>query len=89
MGVLTASLLVVAGVIFNRMNVVFTGMAKSAGGYYFPTVWEFLITIGMWSALILIYCFIAENFPILPKEERKATYAYSSGKRADFITADP
>ncbi|NPV73241.1 MAG: Ni/Fe-hydrogenase cytochrome b subunit [Pelotomaculum sp.] len=68
-GVLTASILVVAGVIFNRMNVVFTGMAKSVGGHYFPTVWEFLITIGMWSALVLLYCFIVENFPILPKEE--------------------
>ncbi|BAF59885.1 polysulphide reductase [Pelotomaculum thermopropionicum SI] len=68
-GVLTASILVVAGVIFNRMNVVFTGMAKSVGGHYFPTVWEFVITIGMWSALVLLYCFIVENFPILPKEE--------------------
>ncbi|MCG9969179.1 Ni/Fe-hydrogenase cytochrome b subunit [Pelotomaculum terephthalicicum JT] len=68
-GVFTASVLVVAGVVFNRMNVVFTGMAKSAGGHYFPTEWEILITIGMWSALILIYCFVVENFPILPKED--------------------
>ncbi len=68
-GVLTASILVVAGVVFNRMNVVFTGMAKSAGGHYFPSIWEFLITIGMWSALVLLYCFIVENFPILSKEE--------------------
>lgn len=68
-GVLTASILVVAGVVFNRMNVVFTGMAKNTGGQYFPTVWEFMITIGMWSALVLIYCFVVENFPILPKEE--------------------
>jgi Ni/Fe-hydrogenase subunit HybB-like protein len=68
-GVLTASILVVVGVVFNRMNVVFTGMAKSVGGSYFPSIWEWLITIGMWSALVLIYCFVVENFPILPKEE--------------------
>ncbi|TEB12055.1 NrfD/PsrC family molybdoenzyme membrane anchor subunit [Pelotomaculum propionicicum] len=68
-GVVTASVLVVAGVVFNRMNVVFTGMAKSVGGSYFPSFWEFLITIGMWSFLILFYCFVVENFPILPKEE--------------------
>lgn len=68
-GVLTASVLVVAGVIFNRLNVVFTGMAKSVGGSYFPSIWEWLMTIGMWSALVLVYCFVVENFPILPKEE--------------------
>lgn len=68
-GVLTASILVVVGVIFNRMNVVFTGMAASTGGSYFPSIWEWLITIGMWSGLVLFYCFAVENFNILPKEE--------------------
>ncbi|MDD4334452.1 MAG: Ni/Fe-hydrogenase cytochrome b subunit, partial [Desulfotomaculaceae bacterium] len=68
-GVLIASILVVVGVVFNRMNVVFTGMAKAMGGSYFPSIWEWALTIGMWSALILVYCFIVENFPILAKEE--------------------
>ena len=68
-GVLTASILVVAGVIFNRMNVVFTGMSSAMGGHYFPSVWEWLITIGMWSFLVLFYCFVVENFPIMAKEE--------------------
>ncbi|HOV78576.1 MAG TPA: Ni/Fe-hydrogenase cytochrome b subunit [Bacillota bacterium] len=68
-GVVTASFLVVAGVVFNRMNVVFTGMADAAGGHYFPSMWEWIITAGMWSALILAYCFVVENFPILPKED--------------------
>jgi len=77
-GVLTASILVVAGVIFNRMNVVFTGMSKGMGGHYFPSVWEWLITIGMWSALVLIYCFIVENFPILPREEHIETGSHTS-----------
>jgi len=56
-GVLIASILVVVGVIFNRMNVVFTGMAKAMGGSYFPSIWEWALTIGMWSGLILVYCF--------------------------------
>ncbi|MCR4419036.1 MAG: Ni/Fe-hydrogenase cytochrome b subunit [Clostridia bacterium] len=71
-GVLAASCLVVGGVVFNRLNVVFTGMAKAAGQPYFPSVWEFLITLGMWSALILVYCFLVENFPILPKEKHSS-----------------
>jgi len=69
-GVVTASVLVVVGVVFNRMNVVFTGMTKSVGGSYFPSILEFLITIGMWSALALAYLFIVENFSILPKENQ-------------------
>jgi Polysulphide reductase len=68
-GVLTASILVVAGVILSRVNVNFTGMAKAAGGSYFPSIWEWLITLGLWSVLILAYCFIVENFAILPREE--------------------
>lgn len=68
-GVVTASALVVIGIIFNRLNVNFTGMAKAAGVSYFPSVWEWLVTIGLWSFLVLAYCFIVENFAILPKEE--------------------
>lgn len=66
-GVLTASILVVAGVIFNRLNVTFTSMAGGMGGSYFPSIWEFLVTIGMWSGFVLAYCFTVENFPILAK----------------------
>ncbi|MFA4885503.1 MAG: hydrogenase, partial [Desulfotomaculaceae bacterium] len=78
-GVLTASILVVVGVIFNRMNVVFTGMAGAMGGSYFPSIWEWLITIDMWSGLVLFYCFAVENFPILAKEEHTHGTGHSVG----------
>lgn len=83
-GVLTASILVVAGVIFNRMNVVFTGMAQAMGGSYFPSIWEWLCTIGMWSALVLVYCFFVENFPIMPKEEHVHGGGHSVGAGTGF-----
>jgi len=78
-GVVTASALVVIGVVFNRMNVVFTGMAQSAGGHYFPSIWEWLITLGMWSVLALAYLFVVENFPILVKEDHEQE-SLSSGE---------
>lgn len=81
-GVLTASILVVVGVVFNRMNVVFTGMAASMGGSYFPSVWEWLITLGMWSGLALAYLFIVENFPIFGKEHEEEKVASSEGMAA-------
>ncbi|OPX86764.1 MAG: putative Ni/Fe-hydrogenase 2 b-type cytochrome subunit [Pelotomaculum sp. PtaB.Bin104] len=69
-GVVTASVLVVVGVVFNRMNVVFTGYANSVpGASYFPSIFEWMLTIGMWSGLILAYLFVVENFPILVTEE--------------------
>jgi Ni/Fe-hydrogenase subunit HybB-like protein len=78
-GVVTASVLVIVGVIFNRMNVVFTGMATQMGGHYFPSPWEWLVTLGMWSVLILAYLFIVENFPILIKEEHAKEVAVTHG----------
>jgi len=78
-GVFTASFLVVAGVILNRANVCFVGMAQAAGAPYSPSIWEWAITLGLWSLLILGYCFIVENFAILPKEEHGKTVTSGSG----------
>jgi Ni/Fe-hydrogenase subunit HybB-like protein len=49
------------------------------GGHYFPSPWEWLVTLGMWSILILGYLFIIENFSILPKEEHAEEVAVSHG----------
>ncbi|ACX51455.1 Polysulphide reductase NrfD [Ammonifex degensii KC4] len=68
-GLITASILTVAGVILNRMNVVFTGMAAAMGGSYFPKWTEFMVTAGLIAFAVLAYCFLVENFAILPAEE--------------------
>ncbi len=70
-GIVSASALVVAGVVFNRMNVVFTGMAPAAGGSYFPSWMEWTITIGLVAAGVLLYCFIVENFAIFHEDQGK------------------
>lgn len=67
-GLFTFSVLVVCGVILNRMNVVFTGMADFMGGFYFPSMIEWTVTIGLVSIGILGYLFAVENFRILPDE---------------------
>ncbi|RDV80502.1 NrfD/PsrC family molybdoenzyme membrane anchor subunit [Ammonifex thiophilus] len=69
-GLITASALVVAGVIFNRFNVVFTGMAKWANFHYFPSWMELSVSIGLVTLGILAYCFVVENFPVLYDEHR-------------------
>ncbi|MEW6064907.1 MAG: NrfD/PsrC family molybdoenzyme membrane anchor subunit [Bacillota bacterium] len=74
-GLITFGVLVSGGVIFNRMNVVFTGMSAALGGWYFPSVMEWAFSIGLVAIGCLAYCFIAENFNILEHEEHhhKAT----------------
>lgn len=62
-GVLVYSWLVVAGVVLNRMNCVFTAMYKS--GEYFPSPFEFAVSIGLVSIGCLAYGLIVENFNVL------------------------
>ena len=70
-GIMTAASLTVFGVILNRFDVVFTGMAKSVGVGYFPTWMEFAVTIGLISIAVLAYCFVVENFEVFPLVHQK------------------
>jgi Ni/Fe-hydrogenase subunit HybB-like protein len=66
----TAAGLTVLGVALGRANVVFTGMAASAGGAsYLPSLAEVGVTAGLVAAGVLAYLFVVENFPILPPAE--------------------
>ncbi|MEW6423909.1 MAG: NrfD/PsrC family molybdoenzyme membrane anchor subunit [Bacillota bacterium] len=64
--------LVGSGVVLNRMNVVFTGMAGYLGGHYFPSLMEWALTIGFIAITALVYMFVAENFRIHAREEEIA-----------------
>lgn len=64
-GLFTFGLLVSGGVVLNRMNVVITGMIRSTGVSYVPSLWEFAVSAGLVAMGILAYCFIVENFKIL------------------------
>lgn len=68
-GLITFGVLVSGGLIFNRMNVVFTGMSAALGGWYFPSIMEWAVSIGLIAIGCLAYCFIVENFNILEHED--------------------
>lgn len=70
-GLITFGVLVSGGLIFNRMNVVFTGMSAALGGWYFPSIMEWAVSIGLVCIGTLVYCFIVENFNILGHEEHQ------------------
>ena len=71
-GLFIYGLLVSGGVILNRMNVVFTGMSGKTGGTYFPSIWEWSVSIGLVAIGVLVYCFVVENFRILEHEKHHA-----------------
>jgi len=62
-GLQTTSALVLAGVLLNRFDVnFFTQSGK--GTFYFPAVWEFLVTIGLVSLAVMLYRLAVMHLPV-------------------------
>ena len=67
---LTANVLVVAGVVLNRINVFLIAYQPPYETVsYFPSVGEVAITIGLIATLMFLYRVIVTIFPVLPVEE--------------------
>ena len=65
-GLFLAAFLVVAGVIFNRINVFLVGYHPAfAEGGYFPAAGEIAVTVGLVAAIMLCYRFFAWFFPVI------------------------
>ncbi len=62
-GLLATSSLVLFGVILNRFDVNFFAQ-QGSGSFYFPSIWEFLVTIGLMSAIILAYRLAVMHLPV-------------------------
>jgi len=67
-GLFIFSLLSIAGVVLNRVNVVFTGMYRAIGSGYSPSLVEWGITLGLLAAVTLAYLFVVENFNIFNRQ---------------------
>lgn len=62
-GLRTAASLVLAGVVLNRFDVnFFTQTGK--GTFYFPAVWEFLVTVGLVSLAVMLYRLAVMHLPV-------------------------
>jgi len=71
---LGAAMLVVAGVVYNRINVVWTGMLRSSGTTYWPSAGEIGISLFLVTAGGVAFFLIAKFFHVFPEldEERSA-----------------
>jgi Ni/Fe-hydrogenase subunit HybB-like protein len=74
-GLFWAGLLVVVGLVVNRINVAVTGVS---GGYwptYYPRWSEIAISVGIVSLGILVYLAVCRNFPVFEKAHTRAAKA--------------
>jgi formate dehydrogenase iron-sulfur subunit len=71
---LVASLMVIAGLVLNRMNVAVVGITSTYATYY-PHWMEVAITAGVVAAGILAYLVICTNFPVFETGHRQAREA--------------
>lgn len=62
--VLTASLLVLAGVVLNRFNVSWFAIKPINGEIYTPSWMEVAILVGVVAAAVLVYSLVAHYFPV-------------------------
>ncbi len=69
-GLSVSASLVVAGVVFNRINVFLVAYQPLYPAQpYYPSLPEIMVTIGLISALVLIFRWIVMTFPVLTSEE--------------------
>ena len=68
-GVITAALLVLLGVIFNRFNVTLFGLDMRSGYTYFPTLIEIGIAVGLIAWALLIVWMAFRFLPMVDKHE--------------------
>lgn len=68
-----ASLMVIAGLLINRLNVAVVGITSTYGETYYPHWMEVVITAGIVATGILAYIFVCRNFPVFtPAHPRPA-----------------
>ena len=63
-GLLTASLLIVAGLILNRLNTSLIGYTLTRTGSYFPAWTELLFTIGLIAGALLVFRLAVRYLPV-------------------------
>jgi Ni/Fe-hydrogenase subunit HybB-like protein len=70
----TASTLIVAGVMINRLNVFVVGYRPPVSeANYFPAIGEFLVTAGLIATLMFLYRFLVTWLPVLSKSGKEVS----------------
>jgi Ni/Fe-hydrogenase subunit HybB-like protein len=85
-GLLTIALLVLAGIISQRMSLSMFTMWRPPGTSYIPTLSELAIAFGIPSMAVLVYLFVAEHFAVLQEEIPEKTVDILKHPFFDHVT---
>jgi formate dehydrogenase iron-sulfur subunit len=77
----TAATLVVVGVVFNRINVVWLAMTMPVGATYFPSLLEILITVSVIAAIVFFFVLAVKLLPVFPSESGEGAGAVPDSRR--------
>lgn len=72
-GLLAASLLVMAGIVLNRVNVCWFGMSVQDQLHYFPTWMEISVSLGFITAGTIAFFLAVHYLPVFPRAEEELT----------------
>ena len=68
-GLLWASSLIIVGIMLNRINTLVISQAPARTGSYFPTVWEFMFTLGLIGAAMYAFRLAAKYLPLFSEQK--------------------
>jgi formate dehydrogenase iron-sulfur subunit len=63
-----AAILVVVGIVFNRINVVWLAMVMPGETTYFPSLLEILITVSIIATMVFFFTLAVKTLPVFPSE---------------------
>ncbi len=76
-----ACFMVVSGMVLYRLDTAFITIKKWPGMEYFPTMVEFMVSIGIVSAMVLVFMYFVENLDVFPE-------SMTEGEKRELETAD-
>ncbi len=86
-GLLAASLLVMAGIVLNRVNVAWIGMSVTDHLHYYPTWMEIALSLGFFTAGTIIFFLAVHFLPIFESTEEEQPEPTASEPDAEVVPA--
>ncbi|AKG52820.1 Ni/Fe-hydrogenase 2 B-type cytochrome subunit [Dehalogenimonas sp. WBC-2] len=80
-GLLWSSGLIIMGLMLNRINTLVLSHSPAREGSYFPTVWEFIFTLGLIAGAMYVFRLAAKYLPLFSEQK--------TGLSQAVIKADP
>ena len=87
-GLLTASSLIVAGLVLNRLNTSLIGFTLTREGSYFPSLTEFIFSIGLIAGALLVFRLAVKYLPVFSEHHAGLPEALEGGSaQVDIVRA--